>query len=97
MTGRGRDTGCRKAILQDLLPKGIRGSILRRNGGMEASPLSCLYEKNQYTHECEAQAVELIVRRWHGPLMMSFFIFLSFFFMKSKLMGGGLSCQVLEI
>ena len=47
--------------------------------------------KNQYTHE--AQAVELIVGRWHGPLMTSFF----FFNEKSNLMGGGLSGQVLEI
>ena len=53
------------------------------------SPVSM--RKNQYTHE--AQAVELIVGRWHGPLMTSFF----FFNEKSNLMGGGLSGQVLEI
>ena len=45
MTGRGRDIGCRRALLQELLPKGTRGSILRRTGGMEARALSCLYEK----------------------------------------------------
>ena len=50
--------------------------------------------KNRYTRE--AQAVQPRVGRRHGPLMTRFFLFLSFY-EKSKLMGGRLSGQVLEI
>ena len=52
MTGRGRDIGCRRAIPQDLLPKGTRRSILRRGGGMEAghTPVS-MRNKTRYTRD----------------------------------------------
>lgn len=84
-----------KSITTGTSSKRNKRSILRRTGGMEARALSCLYEKNQYARE--AQVVEPTVGRRHGPLMTRFFFFSLFFMIKGRLMGRGLSVQVLEI